>query len=612
MSGPSFCTWGIRASRDEFSCALAALGIIGERSAGLRSPKDVARVLADVRVAGVLDWFPWFIPRLGNLEIAARTLPAEGLAAGWNQFVATANSRIRIQVVPYPIVDPLWILGELSRPVVKATSVYLWKRRLSDKTRWHWPLRVGFLCDDRSKKIIKAIAAQIKRKKWENLLRVFDVTGAERCDLLVSTLSARSTLALVAQRDSPPQADCAIVFDTIGSVPERTFRTLNSIDAELRTNAIALARPSIGSEVVWFTDFIRFLSHDDPVDVALTSSLGGVESRNIPLIMADGNWLQEVRLSRMTRNFLMATSGGKAGASENREIARHAGHVKALFEIERDPEFFFKESGGATTLAKATLAIGPALRRQAASRLRDHTRYLQAKVFQLDGEGMDATSTDVTTFRDSVPHRIDVRIGPEDAKWISNTVVFPESLPRREIGHQLTVVFTEPVMTTQPQVGHIFLPRFGPSSTCSFYLVPQGNHRTVHARVSVLYKNRVLQTSALEGPVSAQRAEPAASSFISFHPEVIVSPGMSDLDQQGSFGAALILNHAANGAQVTKIVNDSAELISVSNLSQWVDKIEDRLGRCDWGAKDMQRVDTAGTLDLLRYLAAHGSLLYNH
>lgn len=619
MSRSVFGTWGIRVSRDQFSCALAALGIIGEGSKGLSSG-DIAALLAERRTVGVLDWVPWFLRPTGTIEPGDALLPADLLADAWKQFVAT-NATIRIQILPHRIIDFLWVLSELTRPIVGAASVYLSKPGLSERTRWHWPLRVGFLSNHSSNQVTREIKDQIKTRQWtQSLIQIVDIETEDRCDLLISTVSLRSSLPLLFKRASPLQADCAIFFDTIGSNPARSMQIIESIDAELRTNAIALARPP-GVEANWFVEFFRSLTHDQPFDVALTSSLRDSKYVEVPLILADGRWIEEVRLSTMTRSLIKAISDNRptfplrkiASADQVSHVIDHVQlkRISDLFNFERDREFFFRESGGATTLAQATNVVGPTIRRAGAARIRDDVRYLEARVSLLDGESDGVRATDVTSFKAGNPHRIDVRIGPENARWIQNKHPFPfQGLPWRRGSHRLTVVFTEPSMAAQPQVGHITLPPTGPSSECPFYLVPNGNHTVVQARISVLYKNRVLQTSILEGSVTGESDKVADQGRISFSPEVVVSPGMSDLDRQGSFGAALILNHAANEAQVTKIVNNSAELISVSNLAQWVDQIEDRLGRTDWGAKNMQRIDSAGTLDLLRFLAAHGSLLY--
>jgi hypothetical protein len=172
MSRTFFGTWGIRVSRDEFSCALAALGIVGEGLIGLSSG-DIAALLADRQAAGILDWVPWFLRHTGKIESATSMLPAELLADGWKQFLSKTNAAIRIQILPYPIIDPLWVLGELTRPIVGAASVYLWKPVLSERTRWHWPLRVGFLSNRSSNLVTKQITDQIKKREWtESLIQI--------------------------------------------------------------------------------------------------------------------------------------------------------------------------------------------------------------------------------------------------------------------------------------------------------------------------------------------------------------------------------------------------------------------------------------------------------
>ena len=88
MSRLPFGIWGTHVNRDEFSCALAALGIIGEGLTGLRSARrDVASLLVERHTAGVLDWVPWFMQRPQNIEPSISILPPAVLAEGWKGFL---------------------------------------------------------------------------------------------------------------------------------------------------------------------------------------------------------------------------------------------------------------------------------------------------------------------------------------------------------------------------------------------------------------------------------------------------------------------------------------------------------------------------------------------
>lgn len=239
-------------------------------------------------------------------------------------------------------------------------------------------------------------------------------------------------------------------------------------------------------------------------------------------------------------------------------------------------------------------------------------RQLQAQVFRELSQHYEAPTTPVREFRAGTVHRVEVRVGMADTEWISLSKDFPEEeLPPSKSGHRLTVVFSEPTLSPHPQVGHILLPPGGSSEVCSFFLAAANEASTVQARVTVLYRNRVLQTAMLNGPMLAKEQKATENDHISLMPEVVVSPGMADLESQTSYGAALVINHTAGGTpQVLKIVDDDAELISTADLTPSVEQIDDELGRCDWGAKDFRNIKAPGTLKLLRFLAVHGSLLY--
>ena len=326
--------------------------------------------------------------------------------------------------------------------------------------------------------------------------------------------------------------------------------------------------------------------------------------------MANGDWIDGARLSSIAAN--LRDKSGSRGIGERRvaidpELANRlylpqGNH--SLPNFGQFADYYMHETEGATTLAMLSNAVAPRLREFTEPAER---RYLQARVLP---PGKTAEQRAAVSFRAGALHKIDVRVGPIEEQWVSSAEAFPEEkLPPSPRGHWLTVVASSPSMA--PQTGRIYLPPRGPGTSCSFYLDVAEDQERVQMRIAVLYKNRVLQTSMLEGPVVRDVREIPEAEGISFLPEVVVNPGMADLDSQNSFDAALILNHTAAGLpQMLKVVDEHAELISTGNLSQSVEQIQDELTRSDWNSKDFRSLTAPGTEALLRFLAIHGSLLH--
>ncbi|MDR3703144.1 MAG: hypothetical protein P4L56_26095 [Candidatus Sulfopaludibacter sp.] len=574
--------WGIQLSAGDFACALAALGVLQQEEwteASDPSAEEVAGRLWDIRVRteGALAW-QWSPGRGRSL------LRPDVLKDAWKIFHERRGPAIDLELrIEWEPWDPLWTVSELSRPEVGARSVYVAQpERRSPNARWHWPLRLGVLGD------AAPLQSEMKAQAWpEAILSVVDLaaTGG-RCDLLLVPGTVRTALARVLSFEGAIESPCVVVAGPIAP-SSGTVRLAGTLINQTRANALALVNPTGRPLEGWFLDFVARISHNERFDVALADSLVTDEGRRFYLLRANREWIESVRLS--------AIAGTLRERLASPELAHEMQHPIQLLQQFSN---WGRESGDATTLALLTNAVAPKLRE---TRRQTERRFLQAWVLDArDG----ASDTPLAAFRAGALHRIDVRIGPAGPEWLSSARFRQEELPPSAKGHWLTVVATNPF--TAPQVSRMFLPPEGPSTICSCYLAVGEHQERGQLRVSVLYKNRVLQTAMLDGPVAE-----GGSEGISFDPEVVVDASMADLDNQASFGAAMVLNHTAAGdPQVLKIVDDHAELINTGPLTPYVDLIEDELRRCPWGSRNFRALTAPGTESLLRFLAVHGSLLY--
>jgi hypothetical protein len=608
--------WGVQLSSGDFACALAAAGALDD---AWRNAAGVYAYLVSVHLSDLAKQTNGVLPWRAFNGLIDSPVSAEMLKDAWKLFLSRQSTDLRIEIqLEGSAWDPLWVLSELSRPDVGAASVYLGAS--PDQSAkgprhwhwdWHWPLRMGLLAGPGSKSLAASLQHQIKAADWpESILSVVDATAAGRCDLLIVSGGIRAAVAevLSLSLESSIESPCVVVAGPISSSRE-TWRLADILGEQTQAQAVALVNPGSQPLEQWILDLLAGISHDQPFDLALASSLGPKENRPFYFLRANREWIESVRLSSIA-----GTLRQKLGAAELADQTLDVGPELAerlavpygqhpIQQLREFADYYRHETEGATTLALLTNALAPKLRE---SHKPAGRRFLQAKVL----DARRPADPPLPAFRAGALHKIDIRIGPRDRQWISSSDQFPqEQLPPSARGHWLTVVASNPAIA--PQVGRIFLPPAGPSTTCSVYLETAAEPAHAQLRVCLLYRNRVLQTFMLEGLVSAAPEETADSDRIAFHAEVVVDASLDDLDGQGSFGAAMILNHTSTGApQVLKVVDDHAELISTGDLTRHVELIEDKLRDCKWAAKTYRSLTAPGTVAVLRYLAIHGSLLY--
>lgn len=669
MNRNDFGLWGADLSPDEFSQALAALGVTwGEHIAtprttaeGSFSPELAATgILSLIEQNRPLKWYFgsfWLTSEWGPREL--EKFAASELVETWR--IVAENSGEKNYASDFPVrqnqirleihrsdekaglstnIDVSWLLEQLSRPEVRAASAYAFIQDSPVTVVWDFPLRVGLL-NDRESREMRAEIEQLKfggEPLVNRHIKLVDIkAGNNDCDVLLLPHTLRGAVAAVLTSPNALRADCVIVTGRIDEADERTIPLVESLRTQARSAGVCLAPiraakkagEDLSKRQIWFKEFIRQITHNQPVDIAL--------------FRAARNWLVDVRLpSLFAAPQLIAASRISRRLDQFREklLAPNLQDVEIKLEDSFLESIVVSKSNTAFKEAYTLNEIGEGLRASEADfvweRERDmattfsnlkttaeaaletapppppKSRWINAEIWEYRKGRRGRSVIEDSALRVNADYGIVVFIGKKIENSISASEPFnDESLPPGKNKHELTVIFTEPNVSPEPKVAKIVLPREGNSTECEFFIRIPENIDEISARIAIVYRNRVLQTALLEAPILAVEQEKAEKGKIELLIESPVRPGMQDLTERQWFDAALILNHnQARIPQMTKIVNDNAELVSLAGIKdrvQWFDDLISRIAK-DW--KKFEKLKSKKSVELLRACALNGAALY--
>jgi hypothetical protein len=198
---------------------------------------------------------------------------------------------------------------------------------------------------------------------------------------------------------------------------------------------------------------------------------------------------------------------------------------------------------------------------------------------------------------------VNVFVGQERRGYARGNVTFPD-LPPPDDGrsHELEVVFWEPRLCKKPKVQKIDLPPLGSSNVCQFPIRTLKTTKEINARITVLHRNRVLQTGTLKKPVG-RKGE------LKFTLDAIPRRILNGLDQRTNFSMAMVLNdmdgkgavHVMSGgkAQTFKTGGKAMENLETAISSAISDITSD--------PANYQGIHAPGSEELMLELAAKGA-----
>jgi len=638
MSRSIFGTWGAELDDSEFACALAGIGV-GPWLSDL-PPEEVQAI--NERWFSSLESEPqpvarWYLPFPERLRSGPRAISAQSVAEFWHEAIKNLGThrgfpRLRLEVDTYPQVEYLpWIVRQFGRFEVGLLGLFVkWPEHhepLYKLPSWRWPLRVACLATARGEQLSASLCNESPVKR--GLARVYVISPeARECDVLLLADPVSESLSVILSSSFPIRASTVVVLARLGDAWPVEWPLLYALQSQVRAGAFAHSYIVEADRGKWFTEVVYNLSHNLPLDAALLGAALRDESLNqseefglSPLLFASRSFLEATRLEKIIRHFaraiashpperiieVPAEAGGRLGLSSG---PQPVGEVSKVLEerLEANAFHFNRESDEATGFATLTAAEGSSV---IVTPSRLAARYLQSQVYE--ATGIERVENALLSGQRYV---IRVRIAPPDDHWLipKSGAVFPEpEFPPDVNRNVLTVVFIEPKYAPDPQIETIFLPREGASSVCQF-LVSAREPGLFEGRITVLHKNRILQTVLLRSRVVERREEIRGTDHIDFDIEAVVRRAFSGLSGRDKFQFAVIANHSTTSGQGVTAFSDNHAALRVMDgqLQKPIDAIRNRLSELSDGMDKVNNpsLKNKTLIEGLRDLARHGSLLY--
>ncbi|MDH5547992.1 MAG: hypothetical protein OEZ43_20635 [Gammaproteobacteria bacterium] len=346
---------------------------------------------------------------------------------------------------------------------------------------------------------------------------------------------------------------------------------------------------------------IEVLSHNLPIDCAFTEVSGGngllviderliAKSRISDRVHTLGKILQ--RPENASRSITIDNSSAMLLRLPKSTLLRE----EAGREIEKVhlDYGFLRESDEASAIGHTVMQL------QQDDDKSNVPRYLQAGISM---PGKDSPVTDKPLVRNK-PYEVLVFVGARNSEYLASVEAFPKLQPLDDgRSHQLTVVFWEQNVSEAPQVQHIDLPSVGDSEVCRFSIHTPARIVELHARITLLHKNRVLQTGILIAPVGRKSCE------YSFVLDAVPRRVLNGLDERLNFDLAMVVNDIAGLSQVHLSGGSQAAVLKWDHqdIQGLIKIIGASIGQITENPDDFSGLFASGSTKLLRRLAQKGA-----
>lgn len=193
-----------------------------------------------------------------------------------------------------------------------------------------------------------------------------------------------------------------------------------------------------------------------------------------------------------------------------------------------------------------------------------------------------------------------VFVGPAEAAALSAGEISDEALgfTAGATSVRLTVILSPLDPVGAPVRAELDVPRLGRSADVRLRLAVPGDTTTVHARLTVLHRNRVIQTALLTGDVDGAPAR--------LHERVVLWDDFGHLDDRRAFDRSFVLNHTSGTPAIATFAHGTGVTIGdTDEVSRVSARIRDLLI-----AAAQQRSTADGALTTFIELAVEGRSLH--
>src|SRR5688572_25331901 len=289
MQRRDFRGWGTGLGDDDFAEALAALGIFTaarvERPTIKRTPLGIASALG--AAVKTRDPIAWRMPDV-SLELP---LTAEVFRDAWR---SRPTDGVRLELRSWGDASPLWLIEQLSRQSVGAYGVYARMDEPSVDVAWEWPLWIGLLTDERSRRFRSRFEGLTRQSSWlPGLTRLVDLSSSSaECDLLLLPHDVGSALGAVGSAGFTIRADCTLVMGRSVGGDARLMAQIVGLRGLVRTSGVVFAHiprhrgdADSDPQMWWLRELLRYMTHNDPLDVALLNATRQHAPESVPLFV---------------------------------------------------------------------------------------------------------------------------------------------------------------------------------------------------------------------------------------------------------------------------------------------------------------------------------------
>ena len=608
-----FGSWGLGLQDAEFACAVVGLGLVPEQLRGGAAPRRMEQAVAE-RLEGdprkllrwSLDVLPTEKDRWGAVPSAARLADRVRTALARQRRMAMEAIGPLDGLVACRFVHRHLMTANRSSP--EPWILFVSSPAPGSAIRLRWPCRIGYFPGTPSESTALHLQSL---DDWDK--DVFDVQPLTRrqseCDLLVwqagDLPQAVEALSDQSWQIGGAVTDLLVVFAGT-EIPETVrVRDLEPLRRIVDATGLLWVTPHLLQPGELMQRLLVGLAHDQPLDVAVANVTG-----NSGLLLADERLIAQAQLHKrlLAAAQVMKRSGGAAESIRLDPAAagrlgippetRTRSVAGELIEkrLEQEAYGWSGESHEASAFGRVARSM------RAADEQRRVPRFLQTGI-QEDPptrrplQGPLAVDTTYTA---------EVFIGERNPTFLSLDTPFPHLDPPDDgRAHRLTVVFWEPHLVSEPLVRSIELPPFGSSSICRFPFHTRQNTKMLTARITVLHRNRVLQTGLLQAPVGKNDGSP--SFRLDAAPRVI----LNGLDQRLNFNTAFILNDIDSRGAVHAVSGDRAAVFDMDDAAVrgLVGVLDAAITDITERPRDYEGLRAPGSEALLRTLAQKGASL---